>query len=75
MAAYGASKAGVEQFANVSRIEAAHHGVGAGSAQMSLVDTPELRETQSRSEDSPRLWRPCLGHFSAASHPRDAQSD
>jgi NAD(P)-dependent dehydrogenase (short-subunit alcohol dehydrogenase family) len=49
MAAYGASKAGVEQFANVLRLEVAHHGVGVGSAQMSLVDTPMLRETQSRS--------------------------
>jgi NAD(P)-dependent dehydrogenase (short-subunit alcohol dehydrogenase family) len=49
MAAYGASKAGVEQFANVLRIELAHHGVGVGSAHMSLVDTPMLRETQSSS--------------------------
>lgn len=49
MAAYGASKAGVEQFANVLRMEVAHHGVGVGSAQMSLVDTPMLSETKSRS--------------------------
>jgi NAD(P)-dependent dehydrogenase (short-subunit alcohol dehydrogenase family) len=49
MAAYGASKAGVEQFANVLRIEVAHHDVGVGSAHMSLVDTPMLRETQSNS--------------------------
>ncbi|MCV7228224.1 SDR family oxidoreductase [Mycolicibacterium komossense] len=51
MAAYGASKAGVEQFANVLRIEVAHHGVGVGSAHMSLVDTPMLRETQSSSAE------------------------
>jgi NAD(P)-dependent dehydrogenase (short-subunit alcohol dehydrogenase family) len=51
MAAYGASKAGVEQFANVLRIEVAHHGVGVGSAHMSLVDTPMLRETQSSSPE------------------------
>lgn len=51
MAAYGASKAGVEQFANVLRIEVAHHGVGVGSAHMSLVDTPMLRETQSVSSE------------------------
>jgi hypothetical protein len=31
------------------RIEVAHHGVGVGSAHMSLVDTPMLRETQSNS--------------------------
>jgi NAD(P)-dependent dehydrogenase (short-subunit alcohol dehydrogenase family) len=51
MAAYGASKAGVEQFANVLRIEVAHHGVGVGSAHMSLVDTSMLRETQSSSKE------------------------
>lgn len=51
MAAYGASKAGVEQFANVLRAEVAHHGVGVGSAHMSLVDTPMLRETQSSSPE------------------------
>ncbi|MCV7230411.1 SDR family oxidoreductase [Mycolicibacterium komossense] len=51
MAAYGASKAGVEQFANVLRIEVAHHGVGVGSAHMSLVDTPMLRETRSSSPE------------------------
>lgn len=49
MAAYGASKAGVEQFANVLRVEVAHDGVAVGSAHMSLVDTPMLRETQSSS--------------------------
>jgi NAD(P)-dependent dehydrogenase (short-subunit alcohol dehydrogenase family) len=51
MAAYGASKAGVEQFANVLRAEVAHRGVGVGSAHMSLVDTPVLRETQSSSPE------------------------
>ncbi|CAN5560733.1 SDR family oxidoreductase [soil metagenome] len=49
MASYGASKAGVEQFANVLRMELAHHGVAVGSAHMSLVDTPMLRETQAES--------------------------
>lgn len=49
MASYGASKAGIEQFANVLRVELAHHGVGVGSAHMSLVDTPMLRETLSAS--------------------------
>ncbi len=51
MAAYGASKAGVEQFANVLRIEVAHRGVGVGSAHMSLVDTPMLRETKRSSTE------------------------
>lgn len=49
MAAYSASKAGVEQFANALRLEVAHHGVGVGSAHMSWVDTPLLREAQSSS--------------------------
>jgi short-subunit dehydrogenase len=40
-----------EQFANVLRIEVAHHGVGVGSAHMSLVDTPMLRETYSASRE------------------------
>ncbi|BBX83716.1 hypothetical protein MAUB_15890 [Mycolicibacterium aubagnense] len=50
MAAYWASKAGVEQFANVLRIELGHHDVAVGSAHMPLVDTPMLRETQDSSE-------------------------
>jgi NAD(P)-dependent dehydrogenase (short-subunit alcohol dehydrogenase family) len=49
MASYGASKAGVEQFANVLRFELAHHGVAVGSAHMSLVDTPMLHETRQSS--------------------------
>lgn len=48
MASYAASKAGAEQFANVLRMELSAYGVGVGSAQMSLVDTPMLRETLSR---------------------------
>jgi NAD(P)-dependent dehydrogenase (short-subunit alcohol dehydrogenase family) len=50
MAAYSASKAGVEQFANALRLEVAHCGVGVGSAHMSWVDTPLLRETQASSQ-------------------------
>lgn len=49
MAAYGASKAGVDHFATILRIEVAHHGVDVGSAHMSLVDTPMLRQTRSDS--------------------------
>lgn len=55
MASYGASKAGVEQFANVLRMELAHLGVAVGSAHMSLVDTPMLRETQSSSASFTKL--------------------
>lgn len=51
MASYGASKAGVEQFANVLRIESAHRSVAVGSARMSLVETPMLRETEAASPE------------------------
>ncbi|MDO3635635.1 SDR family oxidoreductase [Mycolicibacterium arseniciresistens] len=47
MAPYDASKAGVEQFANALRLEAAHHGVGVGCAHMSWIDTPLVQDTKS----------------------------
>jgi NAD(P)-dependent dehydrogenase (short-subunit alcohol dehydrogenase family) len=40
LAAYNASKAGVEHFANALRVEMAHQGVAVGSAHMSWIDTP-----------------------------------
>jgi NAD(P)-dependent dehydrogenase (short-subunit alcohol dehydrogenase family) len=46
MAAYNASKAGVEHFANALRLEVAHLGVDVGSAHMSWIDTPLVRETK-----------------------------
>ena len=39
-AAYHASKAGAEYFANTLRLEVAHLGVDVGSAHMSMIDTP-----------------------------------
>lgn len=45
MTAYDASKAGVEHFANALRLEVAHHGVDVGSAHMSWIDTPLVRES------------------------------
>ncbi|WP_433621670.1 SDR family oxidoreductase [Nocardia sp. CA-120079] len=45
MAAYDASKAGIEHFANALRLEVAHHGVDVGSAHMSWIDTPLVRES------------------------------
>jgi short chain dehydrogenase len=45
---YTASKAAVEHFANAFRLEIAHLGVGVGSAHMSWIDTPLVRE---RKED------------------------
>ncbi|HET6215178.1 MAG TPA: SDR family oxidoreductase [Micromonosporaceae bacterium] len=46
MAAYCASKAGVEQFGNAMRLELRHRGVGVGTAHMSWVDTDMVRDVQ-----------------------------
>lgn len=47
LAAYHTSKAGVEYFANTLRLEVAHLGVDVGSAHMSWIDTPLVRDTKS----------------------------
>lgn len=47
LAAYGASKAGVEQFASALRLELAHEGVDVGSAHMSWIDTPLVQDARS----------------------------
>jgi NAD(P)-dependent dehydrogenase (short-subunit alcohol dehydrogenase family) len=46
MAAYCASKAGVEQFGNVLRLETAHRGVSVGTAHPSWVDTDLVRDAR-----------------------------
>ncbi|MGX6448682.1 SDR family oxidoreductase [Patulibacter sp. S7RM1-6] len=46
MAAYCASKAGAEAFANVLRLEVGHLGVKVGSAHPSWIDTDLVRETE-----------------------------
>jgi len=46
LAPYNASKAAVEQFANALRLEVAHRGVAVGSAHMSWIDTPLVRESR-----------------------------
>lgn len=46
LAAYNASKAAVEMFANALRLEVAHRGVDVGSAHMSWIDTAMVRDTQ-----------------------------
>lgn len=46
MAAYDASKAGVEHLANALRLEVAHRGVDVGSAHMAWIDTPLVREAK-----------------------------
>jgi NAD(P)-dependent dehydrogenase (short-subunit alcohol dehydrogenase family) len=46
MAAYCASKAGVEQFGNALRLEVAHRGVAVGSAHPCWIDTDLVRDQQ-----------------------------
>ncbi|MBJ8346574.1 SDR family oxidoreductase [Antrihabitans sp. YC2-6] len=46
LAAYNASKAGVEHFANALRLEVAHLGVDVGSAHMSWIDTPLVQDAK-----------------------------
>ena len=46
LAAYHASKAGAEYFANTLRLEVAHRGVDVGSAHMSWIDTPLVQDAK-----------------------------
>lgn len=46
LAAYNASKAGVEHLANALRLEVAHHGVDVGCAHMSWIDTPLVQDAK-----------------------------
>jgi NAD(P)-dependent dehydrogenase (short-subunit alcohol dehydrogenase family) len=46
LAAYNASKAGVEHFANALRMELGYRGVAVGSAHMSWIDTPMVRDAK-----------------------------
>lgn len=46
LAAYNASKAAVEQFANALRLEMAYRGVDVGSAHMSWIDTAMVNDTK-----------------------------
>ncbi len=46
MSAYATSKAAVEQFANVLRLEMVPHGVDVGSAHMLWIDTDLVRDVQ-----------------------------
>ena len=47
LAAYNASKAGVEHFANALRLEVAYRGVDVGTAHMSWIDTPLVQDAKS----------------------------
>ena len=54
MAPYDAAKAAVEHFANALRMEVAHLGVAVGSAHMSWIDTPMVRDAK---DDLPAFRR------------------
>lgn len=54
LAAYNASKAGVEHFANALRLEVAHRGVDVGVAHMSWIDTPLVQDAK---DDLPSFRR------------------
>lgn len=47
LAAYNASKAGAEHFANALRLEVSHLGIAVGSAHMSWIDTPLVQDAKS----------------------------
>lgn len=46
LAAYNASKAGAEHFANALRLEVTHLGIAVGSAHMSWIDTPLVQDAK-----------------------------
>ncbi len=46
LAAYNASKAGAEHFANALRMELGYRGVAVGSAHMSWIDTPMVQDAK-----------------------------
>lgn len=46
LAPYNAAKAAVEHFAKALRLEVAHQGVEVGSAHMSWIDTPLVRDSK-----------------------------
>lgn len=63
MAAYAASKSGVEHFSNALRLEVAHRGVMVGTAHPCWIDTDMVRDTQNDLESFRRLLRKLPGPF------------
>jgi NAD(P)-dependent dehydrogenase (short-subunit alcohol dehydrogenase family) len=57
LAAYHASKAGVEHLANALRIELGYRGIAVGSAHMSWIDTPMVQDAK----DDLSAFREMLG--------------
>jgi len=63
MSTYAASKAGVEHFGNVLRLEVAHHGVQVGVAHMAWIDTDLVRDVQRDSDSFTRALPTLPGVF------------
>jgi short-subunit dehydrogenase len=63
MAAYAASKAGVEHFASAFRAEVAHRGVGVGVAYPSWIDTDLVRDVRRDLPTFDRLLAKLPGPF------------
>jgi NAD(P)-dependent dehydrogenase (short-subunit alcohol dehydrogenase family) len=63
MSTYAASKAGVEHFGNVLRLEVAHHGVQVGVAHMAWIDTDLVRDVQRDSDTFTRALPTLPGVF------------
>ena len=55
LAAYNASKAGSEHFANALRLEVSHRGVDVGVAHMSWIDTPLVQDAKQDSDAFRRM--------------------
>ena len=78
MAAYAASKSGVEQFGNALRLELAHRGVRVGVAQPGWIDTDLVRDQQRDLESFNEMLRtlpPPFGSVTALDRCADAFVD
>jgi NAD(P)-dependent dehydrogenase (short-subunit alcohol dehydrogenase family) len=65
MAAYAASKAGVEHFGHTLRLEVARHGVGVGVAHPCWIDTDLVRDVQADLSTFDAMRRALPGPFGA----------
>ncbi|HEU0014265.1 MAG TPA: SDR family oxidoreductase [Longimicrobium sp.] len=71
LAAYAASKAGVEFFGNALRLELAHRGVGVGLAHPAWIDTDLVRDQQRDLDAFNRMLRSLPGPFGTVTPLRD----
>jgi short-subunit dehydrogenase len=71
MAAYAASKAGVEQFGNALRLELAHQGVSVGVVHPAWIDTDLVRDAQAELASFRETLRTLPRPFGAVTSVRD----